>query len=106
MNRRELIADMASRSGMTEDQTRKCLEAMIDTITLQLKKGEKVQIVGFGTLETVKRESRMTRNPQNGILMSVPDRYVPRFKPRKMLKDTINDQDQGIDRISELKNGS
>lgn len=90
MNKKELIEGLAILSDLTETQSRKCLDAMLGTISSELKKGEKVHIAGFGTFEMVKRESRMGRNPRTGIPMQVPTRYVPRFKAGKTLKDAVN----------------
>lgn len=89
MNKKELIEEMAMASGLTETQIRRCLDAMLGTIRSKLKMKEKIQIAGFGTFETVKRASRMGRNPKTGTLMQVPARYAPRFKAGMTLKNAV-----------------
>ena len=68
----------------------KALKAFIDVVTEELKKGEKVQLVGFGTFETSKRAAREGRNPQTGETMKIAASVAPKFKPGKALKDAMN----------------
>ena len=89
MNKTELIAVAAERSGMTKKDAERCLNAAIDAITASLVKGEKVQISGFGTFETRNREARIGRNPHTKEEIHIPATRVPDFKASKALKDTV-----------------
>ena len=82
MNKTELIAAIAENADLTKKDAEKALKATIDIIGKELKKGEKVQIVGFGTFEVAKRAAREGRNPQTG--------KAPKFKAGKALKDALN----------------
>ena len=75
---------------MTKKDAEKVIKAFIDVVTEELKKGEKVQVVGFGTFEVTSRAAREGRNPQTGEAMPIPASKAPRFKAGKALKDAIN----------------
>ena len=89
MNKTELIALAAERSGMTKKDTERCLNAAIDAICASLVNGEKVQISGFGTFEAKTREARVGRNPHTSEAIEIPATRVPSFKASKALKDSI-----------------
>ena len=89
MSKTELVAVMADKTGLTKKDTEKCLTAFIDAVTEELKKGEKVQLVGFGTFEVSKRAARTGRNPATGKELKIAACNVARFKPGKALKDAI-----------------
>ena len=89
MNKTELIADAAERSGMTKKDTEKVLNAVLDTITAALVAGDKVQVSGFGIFEVKEREARMGRNPHTGEAMEIAASRVPAFKASKTMKDAL-----------------
>lgn len=90
MNKTELIAAMADQAGISKKDAEKALAAFTDVVTEELKKGEKVQLVGFGTFEISERSAREGRNPQNGQTMTIPASKAPKFKAGKALKDAVN----------------
>lgn len=90
MNKAELVAAIAEKTELSKKDSEKALKAFIDVVTEELKKGEKVQLVGFGTFETSKRAAREGRNPQTGKKMKIPASTAPRFKAGKALKDAVN----------------
>lgn len=90
MNKTELVAAMAEQTGLTKKDAEAALKAFTDTVSKQLKKGDKVQLVGFGTFEVTKRAAREGRNPQTGKAMKIKASKAPKFKAGKALKDTIN----------------
>ena len=89
MNKSELIAVVAEKSGITQKDAERVVNATLDTITMELKKGEKVQLSGFGIFEVKKREARVGRNPRTKESIQIPASKVPSFKPSKTLKDTV-----------------
>lgn len=89
MNKTELIAIAAEHAGLTKKDTERVLNAAIDTITIALMRGEKVQLSGFGTFETKDREARVGRNPHTKESVEIPATRVPAFKASKVLKDNI-----------------
>lgn len=90
MNKAELVAAIAAQTELSKKDSEKALKAFIDVVTEELKKGEKVQLVGFGTFEVAKRAAREGRNPQTGGTMKIAASNAPKFKAGKALKDTIN----------------
>jgi len=90
MNKTELIAAMAEQAELSKKDAEKALKAFVDTIGTELKKGEKVQLVGFGTFEVSARPAREGRNPQTGEAMKIAASKSPKFKAGKALKDMIN----------------
>ncbi|MBP8714497.1 MAG: HU family DNA-binding protein [Lachnospiraceae bacterium] len=90
MNKTELVAAMAEQTGLTKKDAEAALKAFTDTVSKQLKKGDKVQLVGFGTFEVTKRAAREGRNPQTGKAMKIKASKAPKFKAGKALKDMIN----------------
>lgn len=91
MNKNELIAAAAESSGLTKKDTEAALKAFVDVITDSLKKGDKVQIVGFGTFEVSERAAREGRNPHTGETMQIAASKAPKFKAGKALKDAVNE---------------
>ena len=83
MNKAELVAAIAEKTELSKKDSEKALKAFIDVVTEELKKGEKVQLVGFGTFETSKRAAREGRNPQTGETMKIAASVAPKFKPGK-----------------------
>ena len=91
MNKTELIAAVAEQAELSKKDSEKALKAFVDVITEELKKGEKVQIVGFGTFEVSERAAREGRNPQTGKTMEIAACKAPKFKAGKALKDIVNE---------------
>ena len=90
MNKSDLIAAMAAKTGETKKSAEASLDAFISTVTESLKKGEKVQLVGFGSFEVRKRAARKGRNPQTKEEIKIPASKEPVFKAGKALKDLVN----------------
>ena len=90
MNKTELVAAMADQAGLSKKDSEKALKAFTDTVAKELKKGGKIQLVGFGTFEVVKRSAREGRNPQTGAVMKIKASKAPKFKAGKALKDAVN----------------
>ena len=90
MNKAELISKMAEESKLTKKATETALSSMIDAISTALKKGEKVQLVGFGTFEVRQRSARVGQNPQTGAKIKIPACKAPAFKAGKALKELVN----------------
>lgn len=90
MNKAELVAAMAEKSELSKKDAEKALKAFTDVVAEELKKGEKIQLVGFGTFEVSERAARTGRNPQTGEDMEIPASKAPKFKAGKALKDMVN----------------
>lgn len=75
MNKAELVAAMADKTGLSKKDAEKALKAFTDVVAEELKKGEKIQLVGFGTFEVSERAARTGRNPQTGKEMNIPTGY-------------------------------
>ena len=90
MNKTELVAAMAEQANITKKDAEAALKAFTDTVAAELKKGEKVQLVGFGTFEVSTRAAREGRNPQTGAVMKIAASKAPKFKAGKALKDLVN----------------
>lgn len=90
MNKTELVAAIADRAEISKKDVEKALKAFVDVVTEELKKDNKVQIVGFGTFETSQRAAREGRNPQTGKTMKIEACKAPKFKAGKALKDAVN----------------
>ena len=90
MNKAELVAAIAERTELSKKDTEAAVKAFIDVGADALKKGDKVQMVGFGTFEVVERAEREGRNPQTGETMKIAASKTPKFKAGKALKDAIN----------------
>ena len=90
MNKAELVAAVAAKTGDTKKNAEEVVNAFVDVVTASLKKGEKVQLVGFGSFEVKKRAARKGRNPQTGEEIKIPASKAPAFKPGKALKDAVN----------------
>ena len=90
MNKTELVAAIAEEAGITKKDAEKAVKAFTDVVAKSLKKGDKVQLVGFGTFEVVKRAAREGRNPQTGKTMKIKASKAPKFKAGKALKDAVN----------------
>ena len=90
MNKAELVAEIAQKAELSKKDSEKALKAFIEAVSAQLAKGEKVQLVGFGTFETVKRAARKGQNPQTKQKITIPASNAPKFKAGKALKEAVN----------------
>ena len=90
MNKTEFVAAIAEKTELTKKDAEAAVKAFAEVVTEELKKGEKIQIVGFGTFEVSQRKEREGRNPQTGETMKIAASKAPKFKPGKALKDAIN----------------
>ena len=90
MNKSELIAAIASKTGESKKNAEASLNAFVEVITEALAKGDKVQLVGFGSFEVRKRAARKGRNPQTKEEIRIPASKAPVFKAGKALKDLVN----------------
>ncbi len=90
MNKGELINQIAQDANLTKAQATDALNSFINATAAALKTGDKVTLVGFGTISVSSRSARKGRNPQTGKEISIPARKVVKFKPGKDLTDSIN----------------
>ena len=89
MNKTELIAVVAEKSGMSKKDTERVVSTALETITASLAAGDRVQLSGFGIFEVKERTARVGRNPRTGKTMSIPATRTPAFKASKALKDAV-----------------
>ena len=90
MNKQELVEVIAKEAKLSKKDAEAALKAFTDAVGKALKKGDKVQLVGFGTFEVAKRAARTGRNPQTGAEMKIKASKAPKFKAGKALKDLVN----------------
>ena len=90
MNKTELVAAVQEATQLKKKDAEAAVVAFVDTIKEALKKGEKVQLIGFGTFESKKRPARVARNPRTGEEIKVKASNAPVFKASKALKDEMN----------------
>ncbi|MDR1815412.1 MAG: HU family DNA-binding protein [Clostridiales Family XIII bacterium] len=91
MNKQELIAEVAAKTGLTKKDAEAAVTTVIATIEKTLVKGDKVQLIGFGTFETRARKAREGRNPRKpGETIKIPASKAPVFKAGKAFKDAVN----------------
>jgi DNA-binding protein HU-beta len=90
MNKADLVADMADKSGLSKKDSEKALNAFMESVEEALVKGDKVQLVGFGSFEVRQRAERKGRNPQTKGEITIPASKAPIFKVGKALKDNVN----------------
>lgn len=91
MNKGELVKAMSEKANLPKNSTEATLNALIEVVSDELKKGKKIQLVGFGNFEAKKRAERTGRNPQTGNFIKIPARMSPVFKAGKALKEFINE---------------
>ena len=89
MNKTELVASVVEKAGLKKADAEKAVAAVIDSVVETLKKGDKVQLVGFGTFEVRERAAREGRNPQTGATMKIAASKNPVFKAGAALKAAI-----------------
>ncbi len=90
MNKTELIAAIGDKASLSKKDAEKAYDAFIESITEALKKGEKIQLVGFGTFEVKERAARTGLNPQTKEKINIPASKAPAFKVGKAFKDLFN----------------
>ena len=90
MNKTELVDAIAKETGLSKKDSEKAVKAFVDVVSKQLKKKDKVQLVGFGTFEVTKRAARKGRNPLTKKEITIKASKAPKFKAGKALKDAVN----------------
>ena len=90
MTKAELIEQVAEKTNLTKKDSGKAVDAVLATMTEALARGEKIQLVGFGSFEVRERGARTGRNHQTGAAITIAARKVPVFKPGKALKDAVD----------------
>lgn len=90
MNKTELVAAIAEKTNLTKADSEKALKAFTEVVAEELKKGEKITLVGFGTFEVSERAAREGRNPLTGETINIAASKSPKFKAGKALKDSLN----------------
>lgn len=90
MNKKELVAAVADKANVNKKAAEEAIDALVAVITDELKAGEKVSLVGFGTFEVSERAAREGRNPQTGASMEIAASKNAKFKAGKALKDSLN----------------
>ena len=90
MDKKDLIVQLAKKTGSTQSSAKKFLEAFTDLIADNLTVDNKIRIVGFGTFEVAERAARTGKNPQTGEAINIPASKAPKFKAGKALKDVVN----------------
>ena len=92
MNKTELISEIAGKSGLSKKDAEKALAAVVETVTEAVCKGDKVQVVGFGSFEMKCRDARKGRNPKTKEVIDIPATRVPVFKAGKAFKDAVAEE--------------
>lgn len=90
MNKNDLVAAVASRTGLSKTDAAKAVDGVVDAITAALKKGAEVRLVGFGTFSVSRRAATVGRNPRTGERIQIPASNQPKFKAGKALKASVN----------------
>jgi DNA-binding protein HU-beta len=90
MNKADLVAKIAKDADIPKSSANAAIDSFLNHITMGLKKGQNVTLVGFGTFSVTKRKARTGRNPQTGQTIKIAARKVPKFKPGKQLRDYVN----------------
>ena len=90
MNKNDLVNKVSDHTGLNKSDSAKAVDAVFDTITSELKGGGDIRLVGFGTFLVSKRNATTGRNPQTGASINIPAANVPKFRPGKSLKESLN----------------
>ena len=90
MNKNDLVANVATGSGLSKADSAKAVDAVFDSITSSLKNGTEVRLVGFGTFSVSRRQATTGRNPRTGESIQIAASNQPKFKAGKGLKDAVN----------------
>jgi len=89
MNKAALVEEVSGKVGITKKDAGNVVDAVTETITNTLKKGEKVTLVGFGTFRIMERKARRGVNPQTRQVINIPAKKVPKFRPGKELREAV-----------------
>lgn len=89
MNKSQLVRLAAVRSGLSQKDAERFLNALIDAVSAALSRGERVQLTGFGTFETKQRSAKRGRDPRTGEAMAIPAARVPVFRPSQGLRERV-----------------
>lgn len=89
MNKSELISEVARKTGLSQREAEVGVQNMLDLISVELKKGGKITLTGFGTFDVGKRKARSGVNPRTGKAINIPASKMPRFKPSRSLRSAI-----------------
>jgi len=89
MNKAELVTEVSKKTSLAKKDIGNVVDALVETITDAIKKGEKVALAGFGTFQVVQRKARTGLNPQTKETIQIPARKVPKFAPAKGLKEKV-----------------
>ncbi len=89
MNKQELIEAIAEKSHTTKSDSKKMLDAFLETVTETLAQGDNVQLIGFGTFKSTERNARSGRNPRTGETVTIPAKRVPAFTAGNALKEAV-----------------
>lgn len=89
MNKGELIVEISSKTGLNKKQVNETLDVIMDSVTSELSIGNKVNIVGFGYFEAVRRAPKIGRNPKTGVEVPIPTAINPKFRFSKLFKNSI-----------------
>ena len=90
MNKNDLVADVASRTGLSKTDSAKAVDAIVDAISSALSDGGEVRLVGFGTVSVSHRKATTGRNPRTGEKIDISATNVPKFKSGMALKQAVN----------------
>ena len=90
VNKNDLVAQVADAAGLTKSESAKAVDAVFDSISSTLKKGDEIRLVGFGTFSVSNRAASKGRNPQTGAVIDIPASKQAKFKAGKGLKDLLN----------------
>jgi len=90
VNKNDLVAQIATATGLSKTDATKSVDAMVEAITTSLKTGDEVRLVGFGTFSVAQRTATEGRNPRTGAVIKIPASKQPKFKAGKGLKDAVN----------------
>lgn len=89
MNKSELVAVVSEQAGLTKVETERVIDAVFDTIIETMRNGDEVRLMGFGTFVSAFKPASEGRNPRTGEKIHVEAHYSPKFKPGKLLKETL-----------------
>ncbi len=89
MNKAELVEEVSGKVGLTKRETQNVIDVLTETIGDTLSRGEKVTLVGFGTFQVTTRKARVGRNPQNGQVIQIPAKKVPKFISGRKLREKL-----------------
>ncbi len=90
MNKNDLVNKVSDHTGLSKSDSAKAVDAVLETITSELKDGGDIRLVGFGTFLVSKRKATTGRNPQTGAAIDIPAANVPKFRAGKSLKESLN----------------